>query len=104
MLYVQTAYYIPTELEKQHDSVRAVLSLRVATAVKPEQPAGWFALACALAPGGDKHGALAALATAVERGFDDAAALATEPALERLRGEKQYRALLEQLKRRAAAG
>jgi hypothetical protein len=101
---VQTAYYIPTELEKKHDSARAALSLRVATAVKPEQPGGWFALACVLAPAGDKRGALAALTEAVERGYDDAAALANEPALERVRGEKQYLALLDRLKRRAVAG
>ena len=104
VLYVQTAYYVPTELEKKHDFARAALSLRVATAVKPEQPGGWYALACVLAPAGDKHGALAALTQAIEHGFDDAAALANEPALARIRGEKQFRGLLDQLKRRAAAG
>jgi len=103
VLYVQTSYYIPTELEKKKDYARAALSLRVATAVKPEQPWGWFGLACALAPSGDARGAVAALAKAVALGFDDAAAIANEPALERVRGEKAYRELLAQLKRRAAA-
>ncbi len=104
VLYVQTAYYIPTELEKKQDYARAALSLRVATAAEPAQPWGWFGLACALAPAGDKRGALAALEKAVELGFDDAAALASEPALERIHGEEQYRDLLERIRRRAAAG
>jgi hypothetical protein len=104
VLYVQTSYYIPAEFEKRKDYARAALSLRVATEVRPEQPWAWFGLACALAPDGDTRGALAALAKAVALGFDDAAAFAGDPALERVRGEKPYRDLLEQLKRRAAAG
>jgi len=102
VLYVQTSYDLPTELERRKDYARATLSLRVATAVEPEQPAGWFNLACALAPEGDTRGALAALARAVALGFDDAVALAGEPALERLRGEQQFRELLARLRRRAA--
>jgi dienelactone hydrolase len=72
-----------------------VAALEVASEVAPNSPQIFFELAVAHAANSDKKRALAALRKAFELGFKDAAALAKEPALEALRGEDEYKRLVE---------
>ena len=48
---------------------------------------------------GDRRGALDSLRAAVEKGFRDTALIETDPDLASLRGEMQYRSIVEELKK-----
>jgi len=100
-VFVQTSFYLPRALLERKDPRRAVLSLLVAAEIKPEEPYVWYGLARARALSGDKGEALKALRRAVEAGFHDAEALATEPGFETLRKERGYREIIEGLRRDA---
>ena len=73
-------------------------ALEVAAEVAPDSPQLFFELAVAHAENSDRKRALAALRTAFEKGFKDAAALEREHALDALRGEAEYRRLVESLR------
>jgi tetratricopeptide (TPR) repeat protein len=100
MLYVQTAFYLPRSFAAGGDHRRAELCLRVATAVDPAAPEGWYALATTRARLGDRRAALAALERAVRAGFDDGERLRSDPDLGPLRADRRFAELLA----RAAAG
>ena len=72
-----------------------VAALEVASEVAPRSPQLFYELAVAHAANSDKKRSLAALRKAFELGFKDAAALEREPALEPLRGEAEYKRLVE---------
>ena len=74
-----------------------VAALEVASDVAPNSPQLFYELAVAHASNSDKKRALGALRKAFELGFKDAAALEREPALEALRGEAEYKRLVESL-------
>ena len=74
-----------------------VAALEVASEVAPNSPQLFYELAVAHAINSDKKKSLAALRKAFELGFKDAAALEREPALEPLRGEAEYKRLVEGL-------
>jgi predicted esterase len=75
-----------------------VAALEVASEVAPRSPQIFYELAVAHAANSDRKRALAALRKAFELGFKDTAALEREPALESLRGEAEYRRLVESLR------
>jgi hypothetical protein len=72
-----------------------VAALEVASEVAPNSPQLFYELAVAHASNSDKKRALNALRTAIEKGFKDAAALEREPSFEALRGETEYKRLVE---------
>ncbi|MFL6332713.1 MAG: TPR end-of-group domain-containing protein [Pyrinomonadaceae bacterium] len=72
-----------------------VAALEVASEVASQSPQLFYELAVAHALNSDKKRSLAALRKAFELGFKDAAALEQEPALEVLRGEAEYKRLVE---------
>jgi hypothetical protein len=72
-----------------------VAALEVASEVAPGSPQILYELAVAHAANSDKKRSLAALRKAFELGFKDAAALEREPAFDALRGEAEYRRLVE---------
>ncbi len=78
----------------------AVVDLSLAVEISPDSPRLLYALACAQALAGRKGDALDALRRAVEKGFTDADALATDPALESVRREAPFQRLLESLKKK----
>ncbi len=75
-----------------------VEALETAAEVAPNSPYIFFELAVAHAENSDRKKALAALRTAFEKGFRDAAALEREHALDALRGEAEYRRIVEEIK------
>jgi tetratricopeptide (TPR) repeat protein len=94
---VQTSYYLPemfTE-RKQHD--RAVFVLSIAAEIDPDSPAVFFSRAAAHARNGDRKKALADLRKAVEKGWNNAAAIEREEAFAGLRGEAGYKEILKGL-------
>ena len=72
-----------------------VAALEIASDVAPRSPQIFYELAVAYASNSDKKRALAALRKAFELGFKDTAALEKEPALEPLRGNAEYKRLVE---------
>ncbi|HEX5134225.1 MAG TPA: hypothetical protein VFW81_02435 [Thermoanaerobaculia bacterium] len=99
-LYVQTAFYLPRDFASKHDFLRAELSTRIAEELKPDRAgAVWYDLACFRAVAGDRRGALGSLRTAVKKGFRQVDLIETDPDLASLREEKDYRAIVEELKR-----
>ncbi len=64
-------------------------------AMLPESAVAHYNLACSLSLLGQLDGAFAALARAIELGYDDFDYLANDPDLENLRRDRRYRALLQ---------
>jgi predicted esterase len=79
-------------------AAEVVAALEVASEVAPNSPQLFFELAVAHAENKDRKRALAALRTAFEKGFKDAAALERERSLDALRGEAEYKRLVEGLR------
>jgi len=75
-----------------------VAALEIASEVAPRSPQIFYELAVAHAANSDKKRSLAALRKAFELGFKDKTTLEREPALEPLRGEADYKRLVESLK------
>jgi predicted esterase len=72
-----------------------VAALEVASEIASRSPQLFYELAVAHAQNSDRKRSLAALRKAFELGFKDTAALEQEPALEPLRGEAEYKRLVE---------
>ena len=72
-----------------------VAALEVASELAPRSPQIFYELAVAHAANSDKKRALAALRKAFELGFKDTDALEREPALAPLRGDAEYKRLIE---------
>ena len=77
---------------------RAAAILTIAVEIRPENTQTWLRLAAARAQSGDKRGALDALKQAVAHGFTDATRLEQGSEYAALRQEKEFKALVEQLK------
>ena len=75
-----------------------VAALEIASEISSRSPQLFYELAVAYAANSDKKKSLAALRKAFELGFKDTAALEREPALEPLRGEAEYKRLVESLR------
>jgi dienelactone hydrolase len=73
-----------------------VAALEVASEVAPRSPQIFYELAAAHAANSDKKRSLAALRKAFELGFKDADTMKREPAFDALRGEAEYKQLVEE--------
>ena len=82
-------------LETQKRYAASARSFELATEVSPERPGGFYYLAVAYASNSDKKKSLAALKTAVEKGFTDIELIKTTPAFESLRQEPAYQELIK---------
>ncbi|MBI1765957.1 MAG: hypothetical protein HYR56_31515 [Acidobacteria bacterium] len=80
------------------DYDRAAGYLTVAAEIRPDNPQIWLRLAAACAQSGGKKPALDALKQAVAHGFTDAARLEQSPEYAVLQQEKEFKALVQQLK------
>ena len=93
-----TARYYETAANLRRERARpseVVAALEVASEVSPRSPQLFYELAVAYAANSDKKKSLAALRKAFDLGFKDTATLEREPALEPLRGEAEYKRLVE---------
>jgi len=103
-IFVQTAFYMPREFAARHDLHRAEITAGIAAELKPDRAATvFYNLACFRALAGDRKGAIASLRNAVAKGYNDAAAMETDPDLASLRGEKAYLDIVADLKARATS-
>ncbi|HEX8146061.1 MAG TPA: hypothetical protein VF591_02570 [Pyrinomonadaceae bacterium] len=75
-----------------------VAALEIASELAPRSPQLFYELAVAHAANSDRKRSLAALRKAFELGFRDADALGREPALDALRGEAEYKRLVEEMR------
>jgi predicted esterase len=102
-LYVETAFYLPRDFASKHDLLRAELATGIAEQLKPDRAgAAWYDLACFRAVAGDRKEALESLRVAVKKGFRQLEQIETDPDLASLRGEKDYRSIVEELRAREA--
>lgn len=76
----------------------AITNLELAAEIKPDGAGVFYYLAGAYALQGEKRKALDALQKAVERGFNDAAQIESNKDMDSLRGERQYKMILENIK------
>lgn len=97
LIFVQTAFYMPRAFADRREFGRAATSLEVATAIHPDRPNVWFNLAGARAMASARKEAIAALKKAIELGFDDRDALATDERFKSLRGTAEYQRLVQLL-------
>jgi predicted esterase len=73
-------------------------NLEIAAEVAPDNPNILYELARAYALSAEKKKALAALRKAIEKGYKDEGVMSQDKALDSLRGEEEYQALVERLK------
>jgi poly(3-hydroxybutyrate) depolymerase len=92
-------FYVTRDLFAAERWDSAVVALQVAIEAKPDSSPLWYNLACARARSGQPAKALEALKRAVDAGYRDLAHLEADPDLEAIRGEPEYRALVETLRR-----
>ena len=85
-------------MQRRASERRAALSLEIATAWKPDSPVAWYDLACARARAGETRRALDALRTALDRGFADAALLASDPDLASVRKLPEFEELAKRVR------
>ena len=99
-IFVQTAFYLPREFASRHDFVRAELVTGIAAELKPDRAgAVWYSHACFRAIAGDRKGAVASLRKAVQKGFRELDQIESDPDLASVREDRDYRALVEELKK-----
>ena len=99
-LFAQTAFYLPRDFVSKRDFPRAELATGIAAQLKPDRAGTvFYNLACFRALAGDRKGALASLRTAVRNGFREIDTMETDPDLAALREEKDYRAIVDELKK-----
>jgi tetratricopeptide (TPR) repeat protein len=84
-------------IQRHKDYAVAVSNLEIATEIAENSSQVMFELATAYALNGEKKKALDALRRAVEKGFTDTARMNSSPALEAVRGEAEYRKILESI-------
>ncbi len=98
-LEVQLGFYLPAEALARLELNRADYYLSLAMHIDDTSPVSWYLRAQWCARLKDGRGAVAALRRAVDAGFRDLTLLASDRAFERLRGNGDYRALIEDLGR-----
>lgn len=96
-IFVQSAFYVPRDLLDSGQYERALLVLRVAEKMRPEDPRVWWGLARAHARLGEKDDALRWLERLVDGGVVGAATLRQDPHLAPLRGDERFESLLSRL-------
>lgn len=103
-IMVQANSYVPRTLRQRGLLVNAMVSAELAAAIDPESPGPLVNQARTHALAGRKAEAIAALRKALEKGVPrPTMPLADDPELASLRGDPEFEAILEELRRRAAA-
>ncbi len=85
-------------LQRRENYARAVDSLAIAAEIASDNPRLRYELACAYALKRDKRKALEALRKAIELGFGDQADMASNQALDVLRGELEFQQLIKSIR------
>ncbi len=85
--------------QKRYNELAATLAL--AAEIRPDNPQTFFALARAQALAGQKREAIESLKKAVEKGFNNAEELKTNPDLEPIRNDKAFTQLIESASKKA---
>jgi len=83
------------QLETQKHYAVAARLFQLATEVSPERAGAFYYLAVAYASNSEKKKSLAALKTALEKGFTDVDTIKTNPAFESLRNEPAYQEVIK---------
>ena len=96
-VFTQASFYLPRSWMEEGDYRAAHTVLSVALEVRDDLPWVWCNLACTAARLRRPREAMAALESAVERGFADAALLRDDADLASLRGREEFGRLLERL-------
>jgi hypothetical protein len=96
-VYIQAALYLPRTWNEQGEHRRALFMLDVAEALDRDVPHVPYRRAVTWAHLGNKREALRALALAMERGWDDAAAVREEPAFAKWLADGELRGLLARM-------
>lgn len=84
-------------LERQKRYAAAARVFELVTEVAPERPGGYYFLAVAHAANREKKKSLAALKTAIEKGFADVEAIKKNEAFASIRNERVYQELIDRL-------
>jgi predicted esterase len=85
------------QMQRQKHYADAIRSFATATQINPDRAGAFYYLASAYALNGDTKKALQALQTAIQKGFADREAIATNTAFESLRNERVYIEILQKL-------
>ncbi len=96
-ILAQASFYLPRELMSHREYRRAATCYAVAATIRPEGPYPQFGLARAYARLGSKREAIAALARAIDNGFDDRERVESDPDLDSIRTDPGFQPLLERL-------
>lgn len=94
-LFARASFFLPEQLLARKDFSRAILSLSLATEIKPESPQAWYNRACARARAGQRKEAFEDLRAAIGRGFRDRRLLESDSDLESLRGDEEFRRIAD---------
>lgn len=96
---IQHGFYLARGFREYGDFARLALCYSVAAEIDPDQPNLWYGLARAQAQMGEKEKAMESLRKAVDHGFKDADKMANDFDLRSLQDEKQFKKMLERLKK-----
>ncbi len=99
---VQHGFYLARGFREYGDYPRAALTLSVAAEIHPEEPLLWYKLAAAQAQMGQKEKAFSSLKKAVDHGFKDAEKLENDFDFKPIRDEKQFKKILEEVKKKGS--
>jgi tetratricopeptide (TPR) repeat protein len=98
---IQHGFYLARSFKEYGDFARLALCYSVAAAIDPDQPNVWYGLARAQAQMGEKEQAMESLRKAVDHGFKDADKLANDFDLRSLQDEKQFKKMIERLRKQS---
>jgi tetratricopeptide (TPR) repeat protein len=98
---IQHGFYLARSFKEYGDYARLALCYSVAAAIDPDQPNLWYGLARAQAQMGEKEKAMDSLRKAVDHGFKDADKLTNDFDLRSLQDEKQFKRMLERLRKQS---
>jgi tetratricopeptide (TPR) repeat protein len=96
---IQHGFYLARGFREYGDFERLALCYSVAVEIHPDEPYLWYGLARAQAQLGEKEKAMESLKKAVDHGFKDADKIANDFDLRSLQDEKQFKKILERLKK-----
>lgn len=96
---IQHGFYLARGFREYGDFERLALCYSVAAEIHPDEPYLWYGLARAQAQLGEKDKAMESLKKAVDHGFNDADKIANDFDLRSLQDEKQFKKILERLKK-----
>ena len=96
---IQHGFYLARGFHEYGDFARLALCYSVAAEIDPDQPYLWYGLARAQAQLGEKEKAIESLKKAVDHGFKDAEKMANDFDLRSLQDDKQFKKILERLKK-----